>query len=205
MTYAGTLQRKLIFVTACLLLGAPSLFAEELTGVVYADHSGPSGHGVGEIQLATKAGFVTLGYQKPVSKSFSSAKCSELGAIWTIQTDASGGEMIHARCNGKLDQPVNSAWLAVRAYIKALANAAGDTIGYRADTRGPTKVQMNGITVDIAGYLNFGGNGMCLEVRKRIDDRTVVIRSSADCYFFPDLDFKVRQVSADIWRVVDMT
>jgi hypothetical protein len=205
MTYAKTLQQKAILITAYLFLGGALLVADELKGVVYADHSGPTGHSVGEIQLSTKTGLVSLGYQKPVKTEFSNRNCGDVGAIWTVRTDALGGELIRARCNGTLDRTVHSAWLAVRAYIEALADAAGETVGYRQDRRGPIQVQMNGLAVDIAGYLNFGGTGMCLEVDKRMDDQTVIIRSSADCYFFPDLDFKVREVSADIWHVVDIT
>ncbi|HEY7389018.1 MAG TPA: hypothetical protein VH640_10960 [Bryobacteraceae bacterium] len=205
MTYSKTLPKKSILIPAYLFFSAALLVAEELTGVVYADHSGPSGHSVGEIQLATKKGLVSLGYQKPVKQSFSNGNCRDLGAIWTVRTDASGGALIRARCNGRLDRIVHSAWLAVRAYIEDLANAAGEKVGYRQDRRGQIKVQMNGLAVDIAGYLNFGGTGMCLEVDRRIDDRTVIIRSSADCYFSPELDFKVHEVSADIWHVVDIS
>jgi hypothetical protein len=198
------LQQKPILIAAYLLLGAALLFGEELTGVVYSDHSGPSGNGVGEVQLATKAGLVSLGYQKPVKQSFSNGNCRDLGAIWTVRTDSSGGALISARCNGTLDRTVHSAWMAVRGYIKSLANAAGETVGYRQGRRGPIKVQMNGFTVDISGYLNFGETGMCLEVNKRIDNHTIIIRSSADCYFFPDLDFKVWEVSPNVWHVADV-
>ena len=68
----------------------------------------------------------------------------------------------------------------------------------------PIKVQMNGFTVDISGYLNFGETGMCLEVNNRIDNHTIIIRSSADCYFFPDLDFKMREVSPNVWHVANI-
>lgn len=113
--------------------------------------------------------------------------------------------MISARCNGKLDRTVHSAWMAVRAYIEAKAKAIGESVGYRQNRRGPINVQMNGMQIDISGYLDFGATGMCLEVNKRIDDHTVIIRSSADCYFIPELDFKVQEMSASMWRVAEIS
>ena len=44
---------------------------------------------------------------------------------------------------------------------------------------------------------------MCPEVNKRIDDRTVISRSSADCYFSPDLDLNIREVEANKWQVMN--
>ena len=192
-------------ITACLFASATLLIAQELAGVVYSDHSGPAADGVGEVQLATKTGLVSLDYQKPVKLSFSKGSCSDPGAVWMVRADFLRGTLISAKCDGSLDRPVHSAWLAVRAYIESLASAAGEEMGYRQDRRGPVRVPMNGLVVDISGYLNFGSSGMCLEVGKRIDSHTVIIRSSADCYFFPDLDFKVREVKSNTWRVGEVT
>lgn len=60
---------------------------------------------------------------------------------------------------------------------------------------------MNGINVDVFGYLSFGLSGMCLEMSKRVNRDTIVIRSTADCHFSPHLEFRVVQVKRDVWKV----
>jgi len=193
--------------TLSLLLSHGVLCGRELTGVVYSDHSGVSGHGTGRLGLATKTGLVSLHYQKPVKQRFSNASCEDLGAIWIVRTeliDPTGEELVSARCDGGLDVQVHSAWMAVRNYIKSVAEAVGQTLGYKPGRRGPVPVDMNGNKVDISGYLNFGVSGMCLEVNRRIDSKTIIIRSSADCYFYPDLDFRVTETTPTLWRVISV-
>ena len=52
---------KLGLIFACILIMNPStLLCRELTGTVYADHSGRSGNGTGEVQLSTKTGLVPI-------------------------------------------------------------------------------------------------------------------------------------------------
>ena len=38
----------------------------------------------------------------------------------------------------------------------------------------------------------------------RLNASTIVIESSADCYFYPDLDFTVERVTQTVWRVIDV-
>ncbi len=36
---------------------------------------------------------------------------------------------------------------------------------------------------------------------KQVNRETIVIRSSSNCYFDPDLEFRVVQVKRDVWQV----
>jgi hypothetical protein len=184
------------------------LLCRTLTGIVYFDHSGPSGNGTGELQLATKAGLIRIHYQKPIRQDFSNATCREVGAIWTVQTGGRGvlgeDELVRAHCDGKLDFAVHGAWIAVKSYIETTAKDSGNALGYQPDRRGSVQVDMGGRKVDISGYLNFATTGMCLEMHDRLNASTIIIESSADCYFDPDLDFTVEKVTQTVWRVVSV-
>jgi len=96
---------------------------------------------------------------------------------------------------------VHAAWLATKDHIEAAAREVGYTPGFQIGRRGPLEVDMDGLKVDLFGYLSFGVSGMCLEMKKRVDSKTIIIASSADCYFWPDLDFTVEQIDPTIWRV----
>jgi len=93
--------------------------------------------------------------------------------------------------------------MAVRKYIRSVANAAGQELGYQPNRRGPVNVKMGEVKVDLSGYLNlnFGSAGMCLEMKQRINSSTIVIESSLDCYFIPNLDFRVEQIRPSTWEV----
>jgi hypothetical protein len=190
--------------SVCILLTVGIARGRELRGVVYWDHSGLSGHSVGELGLSTKTGIVSIEYGKPFRHMFASAGCRDIGAVWSVRTepsDGNGEELVSAACDGSVDAPVHSAWLAVRDYIKSVAEAAGYTPGFQPGRQGPLLVQMNTIKVDVYGYLTFSVTGMCLEMGKRVNRDTIVIRSSADCYFDRDLEFRVVQVKPNVWRV----
>jgi hypothetical protein len=194
---------KLVLIATCFFVwNHGCLFGREVTGVVYSDHSGPSGHGTGKVQLSTKAGLVSFHYQKPVKQRFSNPNCGDVGAIWTVR--AEDNELISVRCDGLLDERVHSAWMAVRNYIRSIAETAGHTLGYKPNRPRPLRVRMSGIDVDISGYLDFGESGMCLDMYKRVDSKSIIIRSSADCYFYPNLDFRVEEASPNTWRVVEV-
>lgn len=101
---------------------------------------------------------------------------------------------------------MHSAWIAARNYIKTVAQDAGYELGFQPGRRSPIIVKMDGVEVDISGYLNFGASGMCLEMKGRVNAKTIIIESSADCYFGPDyyLDFAVEQVAPAAWRVTSV-
>jgi len=61
-------------------------------------------------------------------------------------------------------------------------------------------VKINGVRSDVSGYLDFPGNEMCLEVKERVSSVTVVIASPTDCYFDPDIDFRVEGIAPLVWR-----
>lgn len=181
-------------ILACILIINPStLLCRELTGTVFSDHSGPSAKGTGVVQLSTRVGLVSIQYQKPIEQDFADKRCSEVGAIWTVQTRPLLGvdELVRAHCVGNVETEVHSAWMAVRNFIKTVATAAGQELGYQPNRRGPVNVKMGEVQTDLAGYLNFGSTGMCLEMKQRVDAKTIIIASSADCFFFPELDFRV--------------
>ena len=187
----------------CFLVFSSTTIARQLTGAVYSDHSGPSGHGTGEVLLATSVGLISIHYQKPIQHRFSNDRCWQLGAIWTVRTDGGRGaeELITARCNGAVDAPVNFAWSAVLEYIKTIALHAGHELGFQLNKRGPIIVNFGAVDVDVSGYLDFPGDGMCLEMKQRVSNSAIVIASSADCYFIPDIDFTVERLGAAAWRV----
>jgi hypothetical protein len=113
-------------------------------------------------------------------------------------------ELVRVRCNGSLDGEIHSAWLAVLSYLQNVAESAGQKVGFEPNRRGPVIVNMGNVRVDISGYLNFPGNGMCLEMKNRIDPKGILITSSADCYFTPDLDFTVDLQDSSQWRVTSV-
>jgi hypothetical protein len=197
-----------IVLTWALLMNPPILFCRTLTGIVYSDHSGPSGNGTGELELSTKAGLIRIHYQKPIPQDFRTQRCREVGAIWTVQTGKSGileeDELVRAHCDGKVDAAVRGAWIGAKSYIEKAAKDSGYTLGYQPDRRGPAQVDMGGRKVEISGYLNFATTGMCLEMHDRLNASTIVIESSADCYFYPDLEFTVERVTQTVWRVINV-
>jgi hypothetical protein len=186
----------------CLVLSSAGI-ARQLTGTVYSDHSGPSANGTGEVILATSLGLVRIHYQKPVKGTFTNDKCWQLGAIWTVQTEEGrdAEELTRVKCGGAVDASVNAAWIAVREYIQTAARGARQEFGFQVDRRGPIIVTMGGVDVDVWGYLSFSGSGMCLEMKQRVSNSAVVIASSADCYFHPEIDFKVERRAASTWQV----
>ncbi len=191
-------------VSACMLLAVGTAHGRELTGVVYWDHGGPTGHATGMLGIATRTGIVPIHYQKPYKARFASSSCTDVGAIWTVRMqpiDGGGEELESASCAGSVDVPIHSAWLAVKSYITSTAEAAGYKLGFQLGRRGPLPARMNGINVDLFGYLSFGLSGMCLEMSKQVNRETIVIRSSSDCYFDPDLEFRVIEVQTNVWRV----
>jgi hypothetical protein len=177
-----------------------------LTGAVYSDHSGPSGRGTGDVVLATHGGLVRIHYQKPIKHKFSSDRCWQLGAIWTVWTrrGPNAEELIRAECGGAVDAAVNSGGRAVLDYIKSTARRAGYDLGFQPGRRRPVIVTMHAVDVDVSGYLNFPGSGMCLEVKERRNNSTVLIASSADCYFKPDIVFTAERVGASGWGVTSV-
>ena len=189
--------------SCCLVVFSTPSISRELTGVVYSDHSGPSAHGVGHLSLATKGGLAEIDYAKPIEGRFSTMTCWELGAIWTVwtgQTDA-GEELIRAQCNGAVDEAVHSAWNAAHDYIDTTARAAGHETGFQPNRRGPIFVTLKEVKVELSGYLQFPGRGMCLEVKERVNRSTVIIATSADCYFYPGVNFVVERISPSAWSV----
>lgn len=200
---------------ACCLLGIGStILGRDLSGTVYSDHSGPSGRGTGIVRLATSTGLISIHYQKPIHGDFLSDNCRHLGALWTVRTalwttrpeqkSLEIEELVRVHCNGRVDVPVHSAWLAALDYIKEAAHRAGYELVFQPNRFGPINVNMDGINVDVSGYLNFPGNGMCLEVKERVSKATVVIESSADCFFQPDIEFTTKQTGPNMWAVTSV-
>ena len=123
--------------------------------------------------------------------------------MWTRGLDHEQ-ELIRAQCNGTVDQAVHSAWQTVLEYIRTTVGAAGHQLGFQAGRRGPIFVTMNGIRVDVSGYLDFPGIGMCLEVKERVSSEIVVITGAADCYFYPDIDFRIERIAPSVWKVTSV-
>jgi len=206
---ASATLKWLCLLLFALIMISSTLSGRELKGAVYWDHSGPSGRGVGQVALSTRNGSVVIHYQKgEVIAKFSDRTCGELGAIWTVQTKRSPSgtnELVSVKCDGGVDATVHGAWLAVREFLRVTAESAGYKVGYDPNRRGPIRLRLGQVENDISGYLNFGSTGMCLEMKKQVDQRTVLIHGSADCYFWPALDFTVERDASSVWRVASVT
>jgi hypothetical protein len=186
-----------------LFLLSGTLFARDVTGTVYSDHSGPSGSGTGMVRIATGSRIIAIHYQKPIEAKFSGDGCRDVGAIWTVQVDDTKRvlpdtvELVRARCDGHFDVPVHSAWMAVRDYSKQVAENAGQTTGFQIGRRGPINVKLGQYEIDVDGYISFSPGGACLEMKELVNRATAIVESSADCYFklgseYPDVEFTVR-------------
>ena len=198
---------RTVCFACCFLAISSTLPGRDLTGTVYSDHGGVSGKGTGIVILATNAGLISIHYQKPVRQDFSSDNCRHLGAIWTVRTTQNSPgaeELSRVHCSGRVDLPVHSAWMAVLDYINDVSHRAGQEVGFQPNRRGPINVNMDGIDVDVSGYLNFPMNGMCLELKERVNKATVLIQSSADCYFDPNIEFTTKQTGPNIWAVTSV-
>jgi hypothetical protein len=198
----GADVHSILASACCFLVLSSAGAARQLTGTVYSNHSGPSAGGTGEVTLATRLGLISIHYQKPISGTFPNDRCWQLGAIWTVRTEEGRGaeELTGVKCDGTVDAPINAAWAAVREYIKTTARRAGQELGFQADRRGPIIVTIGRVDVDVSGYLNFP-NAMCLEMKQRVSNSAVVIASSSDCYFGPEIDFRVERRAASTWMV----
>jgi len=61
-----------VLVVLCALTVNPAtLLCRQLEGTLYSDHSGPSGHGVGTLELSTQNSLIPVHYQKPIRNDFS--------------------------------------------------------------------------------------------------------------------------------------
>ena len=125
--------------------------------------------------------------------------------IQTKRSPSGADELISVKCDGGLDGTVHGAWLAVREFLRVAAESKGYNVGFDPNRRGPIRVRLGQVENDISGYLNFGSTGMCLEMKKHVDQRTVLIHGSAECYFRPVLDFTVERDASSAWRVTSVT
>jgi hypothetical protein len=112
---------------ACLLftLNAVSAAEVRLTGVLYADQSGPSATGTGEVVLAVERRVLRLEYQKPLPKRFSDPSCQIAGAIWTVQVALEGdtdGKLLSASCQGQKAEIISAAVRLVGRCLDLLAD-----------------------------------------------------------------------------------
>ena len=82
-----------------LLLTCLVCSAEMVAGVVYAHSSGASAHGSGVVTLAIGKNKRDFYYSKPLTEEFHDRRCFDLGAIWTVEVDASD-DMLRAECSG---------------------------------------------------------------------------------------------------------
>ena len=71
--------------------------------------------------------------------------------------------------------------------------------------RGPIRLRLGQVENDISGYLDFGSSGMCLEMKKQLNEREGIIIHSGECYFWPALDFTVERDASSVWRVTSVT
>ena len=88
-------------------------------------------------------------------------------------------------------------------HISTIAKRGGYSFGSQRGRNGPVNVILNGIEADISGYLDFPGDGMCFEVRQRVDKSKVVIATSSDCHIKPLLELTVEEGGRGRWVVTE--
>src|SRR5665213_1608875 len=143
-------MRSSVSFVICFLGISSTLLGRDLSGTVYSDHSGPSGAGTGIVELATRTGLISIHYQKPFPGDFSADTCSHLGAIWTVRTEKNSlEELVGAHCNGRVDVPVHSAWMATLDYVKAAVHRAGFELGFQPNKPRSSRqiVNMDGLDI----------------------------------------------------------
>lgn len=160
---------------------------EHFTGVLYSNHGGPSGKGSGEIRLRTGSRVYEIWYQKPIEAEFAGSVCYEMGAIWDVVVRAELGRRVlqKAKCDGKVDRAIHSAWMTVRLYLDCrMGNPGASCAEYFSSHRRRSKSLVKQLSqladMDLAEYRKFGGRGLCLAVGEAAG-RSVAISAGIDC------------------------
>jgi hypothetical protein len=185
--------------------------AESFKGTVYANSSGASARGSGMIRLAVGSNRIDeLYYSKPLPKKFSSPKCSDIGAIWSVEVkDAT--DVVSAQCDGKLDEEAHGPWLLIKEFLDRLRQSSpasfdlftsrwrnsADSQGYREKLK----------ALDLSSYLTLGTGALCLEVVSVSRGEGTEMQTGADCHLrlqgkLVELSFNVvRNKSANRWEI----
>ncbi len=160
-----------------------------LTGVRYSDHSGDSGTGTGEIQLAVRGRVYQLFYQKPYPQKFSNPACDDIGAIWSVEARLGHGHkgtLLSATCSGKVDPRTHGPWLVVRAYLQQMAAGSFDSSLKLLSERWRSLPSFQSFSnqveeIEFSGYRDFGGVGLCLDVTDVSSSGDTRISAGIDC------------------------
>jgi hypothetical protein len=165
---------------ASLLLGVCQ--AQSLTGIVYYNNSGPSGKGVGQIDLVVGEKLWELQYRKPLR--LGRPICRDVGAIWTVVVEPrsrSGDWISSATCEGKAEELVHGPWLVVRQYLDRLAaeSIASSTqlLSSRWQASPEFEQYAKGTdTLDLSKY------GQCLQARPVQPSDQARVHAGIECY-----------------------
>ncbi len=198
---------------------SPQLKATHLTGIVYAERSGPSGRGTGELKLAVGNRIYRLYFQKPVREHFANATCKEIGAIRTVTAmlnSNGGGSILRWSCDGRVDGTVHSASLTLSRYLKLLADHSYLPAYSLLSRRLKEEIQFSDFIarqqkLGFQAYLQFGGEGRCLIVHSYRTAKSVDLTVGADCYLecegepCADLTFRVSfDRSTMRWKITEL-
>jgi hypothetical protein len=200
MIWLAALDRRICIglAFAWLIIPASTLMARELTGILYANHSGPSGSGTGEIRIKTQNKMVMLAYQKPLAGRFARS-CWEPGSIWTVltrRTEDRDEVVDEVSCPGKIDITLHEAWTLVRDFMNSVTGES------HLEFKSP-RGAFDSRDLDWSGYRNFGGDGLCLEIMGYVghEDENLVIRAPIDCALGKIVDFALHKTQRSGWRI----
>jgi hypothetical protein len=176
-------------LAAILISGSPCfLSAAQINGIVYGESGGPFGAGTGEVRIATEQCIFDLSYQKPFPQRFASEVCHDVGAFWTVEgkiTHPGMGTLEYARCDGRYDASIHSAWMTAKQFLKLAGShayeAANGLRSSRAIQSGLKEDLVKLENLDLESYLAYGGAGNCLSVRVKDDDKAVAIQAGNTC------------------------
>ena len=187
-TVSTNLFGRILFLFALTGLVASLGFADDVTGVVLSDHSGPSGHASGTLELAVVGKVQTLYYGEPLVRRFRAAVCRDIGAVWTVSLRATADSTLviaRASCHGRVDEDVHSSWLLVRDYLEAMMKsqpAAVDSVSARWRSSPEYRVYATKTSdLDLSGYQRFGRDGRCIDVGHKRDKDRIELTAGPDC------------------------
>lgn len=183
-------MRNLLVVATVMLVGTPAIsICAQITGTVYGQSEGPSGRGMAEVRLATDQCIFELSYVKTLRGAFKNEHCKDPGAVWSVQakiTHPGMGVLERVSCNGRVDEPIHSAWLATTRFLELVATHSYSQANTTRSSNAINSRLAGDIgkleDLDLEEYKSFGLEGRCVTVKLKEDDSTVVLQAGNGCF-----------------------
>jgi hypothetical protein len=185
-----------------------------LTGVVYANQSGPSGRGTGDVLIKSGTQVYKLRYQKPIRGQLTTPECLRPGAVWRVRAvleSTDSGKLLEALCTGKVDAAVASAISVVGEFLDLSSHANFRAAQMLIVDEKPVSDFLP-IGIEFSNYRRLAPHGgeSCLEVDPSQTGSTVNVIAGPDCYLRArgkplDLQFMVKVPEARIVNIAIST